>query len=289
MILELTNEYQIILPVMLTTTIATVFARVLGKESIYTTALVRKGLDVEGGRDINVLRSLPVKTAMRTSLERVSQNTTLSDLMDLMSASQHSVFFITDRPENVIGYVTLNDLRKLIRDADVLSHLVIAGDIAHPVQFSLHEDDSLDRAMGLFAQEGIDELSVITSGDSAGPSATLWRQDVIEIYNREIFRRDMASELAEKIVSHDLTPQPVQIVSGFSILEREVPRFLVGKTIRGSHIRDQYGIEIILVKSKNEITGATEESMPSAGYRLQSQDSILIFGETVKIRHFASL
>lgn len=289
MIIELTNEYQIILPVMLTTTIATVFARILSKESIYTTALVRKGLDVEGGRDINVLRSLPVKSAMRTTLEKVSQNTTLSHLMDLMSVSQHSVFFITSREEKIIGYVTLNDLRKLIRDAEVLSHLVIAGDIAHPIQFSLHEDDSLDQAMGLFAQEGIDELPVLTSDDAECPSATLWRQDVIETYNREIFRRDMASELAEKIVSHDLTPQPVQIVAGFSILEREVPKFLIGKTIRGSHIREQYGIEIILVKSENKITGKTEETMPSAGYRLRSEDSILIFGETVKIRHFASL
>ncbi len=289
MILELTNEYQIILPVMLTTTIATVFARIVNKESIYTTTLVRKGLDVEGGRDINVLRALPVKTAMRTTVEKVSQNTTLDHLMDLMAASQHSVFFVTNTEGRITGYVTLNDLRKLIRDADVLSHLVIAGDIAHPVAFDLHENDSLDQAMGLFATEGIDELPVLMDDEEGTLYATLWRQDVIETYNREIFRRDMASELAEKIVSHTLTPQPVQIVSGFSILEREVPKFLIGKTIRGAHVRERFNIEIILVKSVNITTSQVKEMMPGADYRFQSTDTILIFGETTKIRHFASL
>jgi len=288
-IFELTNNYQIILPVMLTTIIATVFSIVLNKESIYSLKLIRRGIDINKGRDVNILRALPISSAMRRTMERVNQNTTLRELMDLMADSQHTVFFVMNNEEQLTGYITLNDLRKIMQNADILSHLVIAGDIAHPMGFTLTSDDTLDQAMDLFVQEGIDELPIIENQEDKKLQGTLWRQDVIEAYNREIFRRDMASEMASKLTSTRSSAEPVEIVTGFSILEREVPRFLAGQTIRGTHLRDKYGVEIILVKESDPDAHATKEVMPHAGYRLGSQDTILVFGETNDIRKFARL
>lgn len=288
-IFELTNEYQIILPVMLTTIIATVFAMALNRESIYTLKLVRRGVNINQGRDLNVLRQLPVNSAMRRTVERVHDSTTLRELMDLMSNSQHTVFFTVNNEDKLTGYVTLNDLRKLMQEADILSHLVIAGDIAHPVEYVLKPDDTLDRAMELFVQEGIDELPVVDNDDVFDPVGTLWRQDVIEAYNREIFRRDMPSAMASKLTSSRSSAEPVEILTGFSILEREVPKFLAGQTIRSTHLRDKYGVDIILVLEKDTGKDSAREVMPHAGYRLHPQDSVLVFGETENIRKFARL
>ncbi len=289
-IFELTNEYQIMLPVMLTTIVATVFAMMLKKESIYTLKLIRRGVDIAGGRDINILRNLPVRSAMRRTMERVRETTTLRELMDLMADSQHSVFFTVDKSDQLLGYITLNDLRRLIQETDVLSHLVIAGDIAHPLGFTLRESDTLARAMELFAQEGIDELPVASDSDHLAISATLWRQDVIEAYNREIFRRNMASELATKLRTHEFSPQPVEIVTGFSILERDVPKSLVNKTIRGSHLRDRFGVQVILVHQRGDSgTEGVREIMPDANYRLKETDTVLVFGETLHVGRFGRL
>lgn len=288
-IFELTNDYEIILPVMLTTIVATVFSIILNKDSIYSMKLKRRGVDINQGRDLNILRSLPVNSAMRKSVEKVHENTPLHELMDLMADSPHTVFFIVDGKDNLIGYVSLNDLRKLIGDADVLSHLIIAGDIAHPIRFCLYPDETLNRAMEVFAQEGIDELPVLEGPNDHRITATLWRQDVIEAYNREIFRRDMATGLANKLVSTQYAPEPIEIVTGFSILEREVPKFLTGRAIRSTHLRDKYGVEIILVEKTDPQSKAKKEVMPHAGYILENGDTVLVFGETTDIRKFARL
>jgi len=285
-IFELTNQYEIILPVMVTTIIATVLAMVIQKESIYTLKLVRRGIDIFRGRDVNVLRTLKVSSAMRRTTEKVKQTTTLRELMQLMTSSTHSVFFIVNNEDHLTGYVTFNDLRKLIQDANILSDLVIAGDVAHPCQFALTSNDTLDRSMELFAQEGIDELPVVSDEDHFKPVATLWRGDVIEAYNREIFRRDMASGMASKLHSTGLTSQPIEIVTGFSILEREVPKQFVGQAIRSTHMRDRYGVQVILVEQTRPGENTAKEIMPHANYHLEKSDRILIFGETSNIEHF---
>ena len=288
-IFELTNNYQIILPVMFTTIIATVFAMKLNRESIYSLKLIRRGIDINKGRDLNILRSLPISSAMRRTVERVNQNTTLRELMNLMADSQHTVFFVVDNTEKLQGYITLNDLRKIMQDADILSHLVIAGDIAHPIKITLTADETLDHAMDVFGQEGIDELPIVSGDKEKKVQGTLWRQDVIEAYNREIFRQDMASEMASKLTTSRSSAEPIEIVTGFSILEREVPRFLAGRTIRSTHLRDKYGVEIILVKRVDPESQSPTEIMPHAEYRLRNRDTVLVFGETNDIRKFAQL
>ncbi len=288
-IFELTNEYEIILPVMLTTIIATVFAMIVQKESIYTLKLLRRGIDIFRGRDANVLRTLKVNSAMRRSIERIRETATLHELTNLMASSNHSVFFIVDDSDYITGYITFNDLRKLIQNTNLIGDLVIAGDIAHPLNYTLTPDSTLDRSMELFAQEGIDELPISDKDEYFKPVATLWRQDVIEAYNREIFRRDMASSMATKLQTTGMSAQPIEIVNGFSILEREVPKFMVGRTIRGTHIRDRYGVQIILVEQPRDGDDKIREVMPHADYRFGKQDMILLFGESKDIERFKYL
>jgi len=289
-IFELTNTYQIILPVMATTIVATAVAMKIQNESIYTLKLMKRGIDIFQGRDANVLRTLKVGRAQRRSIEIIGETTPLTDLIQLVSQSPHSVFFVVNHSRKLIGYVTLNDLRKLLEDASVLSHLIIAGDIAYPCPFALTPGDTLDRSMELFAQEEVDELPIVNDKNEFQPIGTLWRQDVIEAYNREIFRRDMASGMATKLHSREYSAQPVEIVTGFSILEREVPKFLVNKTVRGSHLRDRFGVQVILVNQQVDgETGSVREVMPDANYRLKETDMVLVFGETQQVERFGRL
>jgi len=288
-IFELTNDYAIILPVMITTIVAVVLASRIQKESIYTLKLVRKGIDLHRGRDVNVLHSLQVSAAMRRSVETVNEDTTLNELMTLMARSNHSVFFIVNDDEELTGYVTLNDLRKLMPDSRSLAHLIIAGDIAHDCDFALTANDTLNRSMELFVAEGIEELPIVKDKDAFKPVATLWRQDVIEAYNREVFRRDMSSGLAKKITSENLSLQPVEILTGFSIVEVEVPKQFVGQTVGESQIRDQHGVQIFLVRHKSSDADGVKEVMPSAGYQFSKNDSLIIFGETKYVKEFRHL
>ena len=59
-IFEITSDYSIILPLMTVCIISTVLSRWLGRESIYTMKLMRKGVDIFRGRSLDLLKSFAV-------------------------------------------------------------------------------------------------------------------------------------------------------------------------------------------------------------------------------------
>ena len=61
---EMTGDYKIILPLMITCIISRLMAGRLLKESIYTFKLIRRGVDIRAGREVNVLKSISVKDVM---------------------------------------------------------------------------------------------------------------------------------------------------------------------------------------------------------------------------------
>jgi CIC family chloride channel protein len=76
---EMTGTYTIILPLMITCVIATLVARTVRGESIYTLKLIRRGLDIRAGQEMNLMRSLKVQEAMSREVGSIPQNMTLGE------------------------------------------------------------------------------------------------------------------------------------------------------------------------------------------------------------------
>jgi len=57
---EMTGDYRIILPLMLSTGIATLLGGYLEKESIYTMKLSRRGIHLRHGRDVDIMQGVQV-------------------------------------------------------------------------------------------------------------------------------------------------------------------------------------------------------------------------------------
>ena len=71
---ELTGDYKIILPLMVACIVASVFSGQLLPDSIYTLKLIRKGLDLRAGKEVNILKSIPVKDVMNPTVETMPEN-----------------------------------------------------------------------------------------------------------------------------------------------------------------------------------------------------------------------
>jgi CIC family chloride channel protein len=81
MIFELTDGYEIILPLMITCIIATLLATRLQTGSIYTLKLLRRGVDIHGGRAVNVLQDVSASEVMRTEMTTVAPFDSLGHLI----------------------------------------------------------------------------------------------------------------------------------------------------------------------------------------------------------------
>jgi Trk K+ transport system NAD-binding subunit len=127
-----------------------------------------------------------------------------------------------------------------------LLSLIVAQDIAVPVNLPIQQEDDLSFAMKLFNDSGYEILPVVdpATGRLLGD---ILRSDVIEAYNRELSLRDSLSNAAE---SFDVAERlgRVDLGDGFALVEYEVPSHLIGKSLLELDLRRRVGVQAVLVK-----------------------------------------
>ena len=286
-IFELTNKYTIILPLMISCIISTLVITWLHKESIYTMKLVRRGVNITRGKELNVLKSLYVRDIMLTKMELIPAEMPFKALLKFVSESDHTNFFVVNKNYQLIGSLSLDDIRRVMLDIEGVADFLIASDIASRGNIiKLHEDYDLDFVMKEFGRCPADELPVVDKNDPLKIIGTVWRKDVIDAYNKEIFLRDMAEGIATGI-SMATHRRGIELVEGFPLIELEAPRRFIGQTLGELNLRALYGVEVILIKRKESNANRTQQSVlkiiPYAQYQIEENDILLIMGEREKV------
>ena len=291
-IFELTDDYRIILPLMIACIISVLIATRLKQDSIHTLKLSRRGLTLFQGQEVNVLQSLTVSRVMNTNFEQIHPDTPFRKLMDLTVKSSHTNFFVVDRSNELLGVISIHDVRKTIYESEALESLLIAHDLMAPIDHFYTPDDTLDIVMKAFGELGLDELPVVDGEGTKRLIGTVSKNEVIDAYNKEVLKRDMVSTLSGYVRSiHKL--KNVEIIDGQMLSEIEIPGDFVNKTLKELNMRNRYGVEVILIKQSYNAEKGERENLipPNPDYRFQFGDSILILGPKTALegsRHLGS-
>jgi len=285
-IFEMTGDYTIILPLMIATIIGLITTR-FQKDSIYTLKLKKRGINIHQGKEINVLKSMIVKDVMRRSIEILSPDTSMTDVIEKFMTSEHNEFYIKDGSGRIVERISQVELGAIAPQYETLKDFVLAKDIAIPNLAVVNEKDNLDYVMRQFGKENISEIPVASSSDLTKILGTVWRLDVITAYNKEILKRDLVGEMSTSLsnVSHH---QMVEVTDGLHLLEIDVPAFFIGKKIKELDVRNKYQVDIILIKKKSE-EGKLNTEIPSANYTFHYHDSLLLLGERDKVEYMSKL
>ncbi|MCK5795488.1 MAG: chloride channel protein, partial [Anaerolineales bacterium] len=114
-IFEMTTEYSVILPLMISSIIAMVISsRLLNGANIYTLKLIRRGIDIFGGKDINVLDQISVQTLKKKIVDTVQETMTLQGLLEKISVSSASNFYVKDTNNRLSGIITHSAMRRYL-------------------------------------------------------------------------------------------------------------------------------------------------------------------------------
>ncbi len=282
-IFEMTGDYKIILPLMISCIIATLLATRLQRASIYTMKLLRRGVDIHRGRAINVLQHVPVREVMRPEVVTVSPHDRLIALISKFIDHPGSALFVVDEAEGLVGVVTAEQIRPVMRDPTSLASLIIAEDVMAEGQFPrLAPDDSLAEVMRLLgAYRG--EIPVIEDGRIVG---VIWPQDVINRYNTEVFKRDMAGGMVSAVSQEgfgavELVPAARDAV----VAEVAVPPRFIGKSIGELDIRGRFHASVLMIKQIQSDGSEHLETAPGADYLFKVGDTMLVLGPSEEIAH----
>ena len=193
MLFEMTGDYKIILPLMITCIISSIVARQLLKESIYSLKLLRMGINLEEGKEINVLKSIRVSEVMNTKVETITEALGLERLAEIISKSKYNSFPVVSDGNKLTGILSFYDYNEAIFDEN-LKGLVVAKDIATSDVVTISIDDNLYNALEKITFKDFSILPVVSTDDPMKLMGVLTRRDIMGAYNKAVIKKSLYSE-----------------------------------------------------------------------------------------------
>ncbi len=184
---ELTRDVYVLLPIMLAATVATIFASVIERDSIYTFKLRREGVLLGAARDIVLLRRIPVTSVPIEPLpdEPVFPSDPLAELITLHARHDVPDFAVTDAEGVYLGMVTGRDLRTALIDREAIPLLLVAELLRTDLP-TLTPDESLDTVVDKMAETDISSLCLVTGGSTPRPIGLISREKVMARYRQAL-------------------------------------------------------------------------------------------------------
>jgi len=289
-IFELTNNYTIILPLMVACILATLVAGQIVKPSIYHAKLLRRGIDLNTEHDINILRNVSVGTVhMKPSLS-VREDASLEEILEMAIERGDRHYVVVSRRGHYIGLIHLDELRYSFFNEQELAHLIVAADLVHRDLPTLLPSDNLDLALKLLGNSGLDTLPVLDPTDPTRVEGIITRDAVIDTYNQELLNRDMAGETARLVVAVERS-RSVDLGDETLLVEIEAPPQFVGKTLKELQLRQRFDMQVMLVKRPEEDKGLTriKREMPGPDFEIRKNDLMLLLGSAANMKKITSL
>lgn len=147
LIAEITQGYELFLPLMLVVAISYGTSLKYSKNSYYTKKLAAKGDLVAHDRDKTLLNEIGVLKVIEKDLICVSVEGNLSDLINAISKSTRNIFPVVDEDDELKGIILLDDVRHLIFKPENYGIELKALMHAPPayVDFNEHLDTVMDK------------------------------------------------------------------------------------------------------------------------------------------------
>jgi CIC family chloride channel protein len=202
LVFELTNDYRLILPIMLTTIICTLIAERIEPAGIYIFGLRRKGVHLSEGRDIDLMQGVKVGEAMLKPAPSIPENASLVELRDKLRKLKTFSLCVVNAEGLLTGIVTLSDLQRAYETEGEKTTTV--GEICTHEVITVTPDDVLWTAIRLMSLNDVGRLPVVEAG-TRNLVGFIGRHGVMRAYNIAIARKLEDQHVAEQIRLHTLT------------------------------------------------------------------------------------
>lgn len=167
LIAELTEGYVLLIPLMLTATVAYITVSSFDRHSIYTMRLAAQGLLITHHKDQAVLTMLQVKNVIETDLAVVHPQQTLRVLVRVVAHSRRNIFPVVDDAGALQGIVLLDDIREIMFETEKYDSLTV-GDLMVRPPGVIQADEPMNVVMRKFEETGAWNLPVVEGGRYIG-------------------------------------------------------------------------------------------------------------------------
>ena len=178
MIFEMTQDYAVIVPLMIANLVSLFISSRLQRQPIYEALAVQDGIHLPKHEMRHRHRDRQVTRVMRAATELLSSDLPVKEALEQIRESEFRTWLVTDSR----GLVGMIDLATLTREATEgadrqLAELLDAPDFPH-----LHTDQGLDLALERMGENQLEILPVVSRADVHKLEGIVTLRDVLDAY-----------------------------------------------------------------------------------------------------------
>lgn len=179
MIFEITRDYAVIVPLMISNLVSYFIASRIQREPIYELLAEQDGIHLPRVETRRRSRQRQVRQVMRPASEILQAGGPLPEALERMRESPEQTWLVSDRGA-IVGLLTRAQLERASAEAGAAKQV---GDLVPPGEFPhLHADHSLDLALDRMGAIHVDLLPVVSRANIHELVGVVRLADVLEAY-----------------------------------------------------------------------------------------------------------
>jgi len=167
LIAEITGGYDLMIPLMIVSSISFAISKKFEKHSLDVKNLARKGQAFTNNKDTNILSTLETEKIIQTDYITITLDQNLEKLVDLISHSNQVIFAVIDKDKKLLGIVHFNDIREIIFSNFKVKYTPVEEVMVPPIEI-VYPTDSMETVMEKFEKTKVNYLPVLKNGKYFG-------------------------------------------------------------------------------------------------------------------------
>lgn len=182
LIVEITGGYDLMLPLMIVSSISFAVSKQFEKHSMDVKGLADKGEVFTSDKDKNILQSIDFYNLVQQNYKTLSSQDIPSKAVEIFATSDQKIIPVIDEHKHLIGIIDFEEVKAFIFNPTHVKFMTLSEIMSQPKEFILFEDKP-EKIMKLFETSGATILPVIFKGKYFG---FLSKIDILESYRHRL-------------------------------------------------------------------------------------------------------
>ena len=270
-VFEMSNDYLMILPLMVAGVAATYFAQWLHPESIYTLKLAKRGIRFFEGRDMDIMQGVKVEEVMRTRVVTIDKDKPIAELMALFQETHLIGFPVVTQGKKLWGIITLQDVHRAQSTDTFDPRNMKVADLAIEGPIAVFPDEPIWVAIQKMSPRDLARLPVISRDGSMRLVGSISRSDILRAYDVGIVRKQRGKLEEEQTTLRSSTE------TGFVEFVLNEDDSCCNVMVKDLPLPEH--VTLVSIKRESKII------IPRGSHMIQPGDIITVFGRLEEIDH----
>jgi CIC family chloride channel protein len=179
---EITGGYNLMVPLMIVSSISFAVSRQFEKYSMDVKHLADTGDVFTSDKDKNILSNIDVLDLLRTDMQVIRRTDQMEYLIDLLSTTPQKIFAVTDEKNIMAGVIDFEEIRPIIFNSFRVKFTPVNELISQP-KAVIEFDEGIESIMTKFNDTNATVLPVVKNGKYQG---FLSKLDILESYREKL-------------------------------------------------------------------------------------------------------